>query len=395
MKRFFYILFLGAVCHINGQQNYEIGKLIDSIPVSNTASETFALYLPKSFDPSQTSPILFIFDPVGRGRIGVETFMEVAENYGFILVCSNNSRNAPYERNFNIAANLFDHIFSRFTIDDKQMYLAGFSGGSRLAWAIAVAAGNIRGVIACGAGFSEAPSPLLKKQELSYAGIIGNRDMNYGEMLEVKAYLTKANYDNTLFIYEGDHNWPPPRVIARAFNWLDVAAHKKGVKVKAEVELYKSYSDDYNIAVKSESSGNTLQAAAEYERILSTYSSLYTLDTVAARLSRLTKDSAYKRALKARSKALAEEKEWTAILYRQFIKDYEQPEKLDMAWWEKILSQLNTKYATAAVEFQNMLERVKFNLLAQAFSRKNPLLFNPTEAQKRFCNELGQVIYSD
>ena len=145
---------LGFFFQINAQQTYEPGKIMDSIPVSNTSNETFTLYLPTNFETSKESPILFIFDPGGRGRIGVETFIE-------------SSRNAPYERNFNIAANLFDHIFSRFAIDKDQMILAGFSGGARLAWAIALAAGNLTGVIACGAGLSEASSSILKKQYFS------------------------------------------------------------------------------------------------------------------------------------------------------------------------------------------------------------------------------------
>ena len=152
MSRIFFLCFLGIVCQTNGQNAFEAGKLTDSIPVSNTFNETFALYLPASFVASKASPILFIFEPAGRGRLGVETFIEVSETYGHILVCSNNSRNGPYERNLNIAANLFDHIFSSFNINEDQMYFAGFSGGSRLAWALAFAAGNITGVIACGAG---------------------------------------------------------------------------------------------------------------------------------------------------------------------------------------------------------------------------------------------------
>ncbi|NNL01865.1 MAG: hypothetical protein HKP39_06280 [Eudoraea sp.] len=395
MRLPYYIFVLGFICQLSAQQTFEPGKVIDSIPVSNTANETFALYLPTSFEPSKESPILFIFDPGGRGRIGVETFIEASESYGHILVCSNDSRNAPYERNFYIAANLFDHIFSRFTIDKDQMVLAGFSGGSRLAWAIALAAGNLTGVIACGAGLSEASHAMLKEHEFSYAGICGNRDMNFGEMLDVKTYLTNKNISNTLFTFNGGHDWPPRADINRAFEWLAIESHIKGKKVKTEEELQKSYRLTYEFAKKSEAEGDLLKEVENYERIYSTYASLYKLDTIATHLNLLKKKSAFKRASKSRTKALAEEKEWTRIFYERFNSDYNQPQNADMAWWNKKLTQLNNKYANAEIEFQRMLERVQFNLFAIAYSRTNSLIYKSSEEQKIFCIDLGKLVSPD
>jgi dienelactone hydrolase len=395
MRLISYLLVLALFCQANAQQASEAGKLVDSIPVSNTANETFALYLPTTFEASKESPILFVFDPGGRGRIGVETFIEASEAYGHILVCSNDSRNAPYERNFAIAANLFDHIFSRFTIDKDQMVLAGFSGGSRLAWAIALAAGNLTGVIACGAGLSEASSSILQKQDFSYAGICGNRDMNFGEMLNVKTYLTNVNINNTLITFDGGHDWPPPAEITRAFDWLNIEAHKKGKQIKTEEEIQKSYKLNYEFAKKSEAQGDILKDVENYERILSTYGSLFNLDTISSHLNLLKKGSTYKRALKSRNKALTEEKEWTKIFYERFASDYNQPENADMAWWNKKISQLNDKYANAEIEFQRMLERVQFNLFAIAYSRNNPLIYKSSEEQKKFCLALGKLVYSE
>jgi len=393
MRITYYIFILGFIGQLSAQQTFEPGKVIDSIAVSNTINETFALYLPTSFVASQASPILFIFEPAGRGRLGVETFIQAADTYGHILVCSNNSRNGPYERNLNIAANLFDHVFSVFKINEDQMYFAGFSGGSRLAWALAFAAGNIAGVIACGAGRWKAPSAILPKQEFSYVGICGNRDMNYREMLDIKAYQEQINQDHTLITFEGGHNWPPAEEIAKAFDWLDIEAHKKGIKVKTDNELFRSYRHNYEVAEKAEANGHILKAVENYERVLSTYGSMYTLDTVSARLKVIKKGSSYKRALKDRTLALEKEKHWTSTFYERFTTDYNQPDKIDMQWWEKKITQLNDKYADSGIEFQRMLERVQYNLFAIAFSRKNPLLYQSSEAQKSFCTELGKLVY--
>ncbi|MGB5229466.1 MAG: hypothetical protein WBN55_14465, partial [Eudoraea sp.] len=339
--------------------------------------------------------ILFIFEPAGRGRLGVETFIEASETYGHILVCSNNSRNGPYDRNFNIAANLFDHVFSRYKIDENQMVLAGFSGGSRLAWSIALAGGNIAGVLACGAGISEIQQPILQRQEFSYVGICGNRDMNYREMQDLNTYMSKVTYDHTLFTFDGGHIWPPPEEITKAFDWLALQLHKKGNASMTDDELYKSYKHNYKNAQKSEADGHILNAVENYERVLSTYDSIFTLDTVSVHLNRLKKENSYKKAFKDRTLAFEKEKQWANTFYERFSADYNQPEKADLDWWEKKIRQLNDKYANTNTEFQHMLERIQFNLYAMAFSRNNPNLYQSTEAQRNFCSALGKLVYSD
>ncbi len=395
MRLIFYLFLLGVVYQISGQQANKAGEILDSIPVSNTTNETFALYVPTSYEASQVSPVLFIFEPAGRARVGVEAFIEASETYGHILVCSNNSKNGTYERNFGFAANLFDHIFSRFKINEDQMYLAGFSGGSRLAWAIALAAGNIAGVIACGAGLSESTSPILLKQEFSYAGICGDRDMNYKEMLDVKAYLEKSGQDNTLITFSGRHSWPPPAEIMKAFDWLAIQAHLKGKIVIPEDKIYTAYHRNYGSAAKLEASGHLLKAAENYYRVISSYSTFYTLDSVITGLEDLKKGSVYKRALKARKEAVEKEKELTSALYKRFSAEYNNPEKIDLEWWEKKLTQINDKYSDSTSEFQLMLERVQFYVYAMAYSRTNPNLYQASEEQKNFCTKLCKLVYQD
>jgi len=395
MRLIFFIFIVGIVYQVKAQQTIETGKLTDSIPVANTTNETFALYIPTSYEPSQASPVLFIFEPAGRGRLGVETFIEASETYGHILVCSNNSRNGPYERNFAIASNLFDHVFTKFNIDERQLYLTGFSGGSRLAWAIASMAENIAGVIACGAGMSESKTPILIRQEFAYAAICGDRDMNYKEMLDVMDYLGRTGQDLTLITFQGGHSWPPAAEIMQAFDWLALEAHQKGTIAIPEDKLYQSLERNYEIATNLETKGNLLGAAENYERVISSYGDLYELDSVITTLEDLKKGSLYKRASKSRKEAVAKEKELTSALYKRFNTEYNNLEKVDLQWWKKKLTQLNDKYKDSTSEFQLMLERVQFYVYAMAYSRTNPNLYQSSEKQKNFCNEISKLVYPE
>jgi len=202
MKKCTCVIIYFFCAFINAQQ-FKTGIILDSIPVSNSINETFSLYLPTTYNANKLSPILFIFSPSGNGKNGVKTFIKSAEAYNYILICSNNSKNGPLDRNFNIAQGLFTHIFSTFNIHKNQVYLAGFSGGSRLATAIATVSDLITGVIACGAGFVSSPNYIPSTQNFSYVGLCGDRDFNYQEMVGVKSYLNKTELSNTLFSFEG------------------------------------------------------------------------------------------------------------------------------------------------------------------------------------------------
>jgi len=211
-------------------KNYEKGKIIDSILVEGTTNESFQLYLPKAYNETTNSAIIFIFEPLGRGSVGIMPFIKSAEQYNYILICSNNSKNGPYDANFGIANRLFEEVFSEFKTDAKQIYTAGFSGGSRLACTIAVLTNAIQGVIGCGAGYMTDRSIIPKDVDFSYVGLVGDEDMNYQEMFNFKDWLETYAIKNELLTYEDGHKWPPEEQILRAMGWLEMQAYKKKQK---------------------------------------------------------------------------------------------------------------------------------------------------------------------
>ena len=102
------------------QKKLEKGVIIDSIQVHKNKNETFALYLPSLFSEDKINSVNFVFDPSAKGKLGIKPFIKASEKYGFIIVCSNNSKNGPYDQNFNIFNNLFSHIISNFKVNNPR-----------------------------------------------------------------------------------------------------------------------------------------------------------------------------------------------------------------------------------------------------------------------------------
>src|SRR5450759_239733 len=158
-------------------------QVTDTVQCRNEIRQSYALYRPAQYDNKKSWPVILIFDPAARGRTGVSAFIEAGRKFGFILACSNTSRNGPMGDNFTAAEAMLRDVEERFTADQRRIYAAGFSGGSRFAMAFAVKEKRISGVIGCGAGLPNDRNYLPSgNSDFLYYGLAGTRDMNYLEM---------------------------------------------------------------------------------------------------------------------------------------------------------------------------------------------------------------------
>jgi len=201
-------------------------EVTDTVRCHDNPGQSYALFLPAQYDNKKNWPVILIFDPAARGRTALNAFLSAGRKYGFILVCSNNSRNGPLANNFAAASAMLQDVLERFSIDQNRIYASGFSGGSRFATALAVKEKRISGVIACGAGLPNDRNYFPSgASAFFYYGLAGNRDMNYLEMHDLPAFF--SNYSSVisyLRTFAGVHEWPGPDLIVEAVEWLVLQA---------------------------------------------------------------------------------------------------------------------------------------------------------------------------
>lgn len=205
----------------------EAGRVIPQITCLADSTHHYSLYLPSYFYTADQEawPVIYAFDAAGRGSAPVGLFAEAAEKYGYIIAGSNISENGPWEPILKAAEMMIKDTEVRFAVDKARRYTAGFSGGARVASALAILYGKFEGVIGCGAGFSPNYPPNFD-MEFCYIGLIGNRDFNYQEMMNLDEWLGKYRIDHYTLEYPGSHEWPPSGVLTDAVTWLQFKAMK-------------------------------------------------------------------------------------------------------------------------------------------------------------------------
>lgn len=224
--RIFHI-FLMALLPITFLRAQETGKIIERITCDLNKDYSYSLYLPSTYTPEKKWPVIIVYNATGDGLTSVRKFQKAAEKYGYIVIGSYNYRNGPLQPAFEAAEVVFEEIPKKYSIDENRYYTAGMSGGARMANTIAVISDQISGVISIAAGFNGMYAP-SKTNKYNYVGIVGDKDMNYLEMLQVEKLLTDMGYNNQLITYDGKHRWCEEDEIVRAVSWLEFYAMKEG-----------------------------------------------------------------------------------------------------------------------------------------------------------------------
>jgi predicted esterase len=266
------------------------GEIADPVPCASNSKLTYALYLPTRFTPERAWPILYIFDPRGRGRLAAELFKDVAERRGFILASSNDTQSDnPKAPNSEAINALWGDTHLRLPIDSKRVYATGFSGGARLACSLGLALnGGLSGVIAVGGGFPPERPP-VKGLPFSVFGTVGTRDFNYYEMRDLDVALEKLGLSHRLEVWEGDHDWPPPELASEAVEWMDLIAMKKGTLAREDAVVEAFYTRGIGRAAELEAKGKSAEALVLDEALKSDLAGLRDVAAASASAERLRK----------------------------------------------------------------------------------------------------------
>jgi poly(3-hydroxybutyrate) depolymerase len=268
-----------------------VGQVVPDVVCAADASQSYALYLPSAYTAMKAWPVIFAFDPGARGRVPVERYQAAAERYGFIVAGSNNSRNGSAENGKAIVAMTGD-VLSRFSVDERRIYLAGMSGGSRVALGVALGSpkDRVAGVIASSAGYPD--GKVRKTLPFPIFATAGTEDFNHLEMRQLDRALTSPH---RLAIFDGGHVWLSSDLAIEAVEWMELQAMKTGLKARDEAEIDRMFAKRQAAVDASKTDKDTFLAL---QAIADDFDRLRDVHAIAARAAELGRDKNVRAALK-------------------------------------------------------------------------------------------------
>jgi dienelactone hydrolase len=279
--------------------------------------ETYALYLPSHYSAGRFWPIIYAFDPDGRGNIAVERMKDAAERYGYIVVGSNNSRNGSWKLEGDAAKAMWDDTHARFPIDDHRVYFAGFSGGARVAAVLAQRCKCAAGVLLDGAGFGNEPPSADNK--FPVFAVAGTYDFNYPELTDLDEKLEQANFPHVLRHFDGPHDWAPAPMMDEALAWFRVMAMKDGRETRDDAFIASQKSDALARVRAWERSGDPYEAWRECHQAVATFDGLGDTSSLQQAASSMAQQAAVRDGAKREKEEFEEQDEITRSIYAGLV----------------------------------------------------------------------------
>jgi len=275
-------------------EELERGKILNGIICQKEPAQSYALYLPSSYTPEKKWPILYALDPGARGKVPLEHFQSAAEKYNYIMIGSNNCRNGPWDPIFTAITAVWNDTNARFSIDDKRVYVTGFSGGSRGASLFpSVIMFPVSGIIGCGAGLA----PGLKPENISrtfYYGMIGNHDFNYIEMTTLDKQLDSSDVQHRFLVFAGGHDWPPQKSCKRALSWMEIIGMNNNVRPLDKTLIQEIYTSELREAESLEKSGELSRALSDYKALITAFKAWQDTSSLEAKIEQLIASKEFK-----------------------------------------------------------------------------------------------------
>ena len=293
------------------------GKIIDKVVCAKDPAQSYALYVPSDYDPAKKWPVLYALDPGGRGREPLTRFQDAAEARGFIVACSYNSRNGPWEPIFAAAAAVWEDTHARLAIDDDRVFAAGFSGGAQAASIFPRMIGRpIAGVIACGAGLVEGYG-VDKLETAAFCGIVGTADFNYREVMDLDKLLDpRTDIPHWIRTFDGAHTWSPVPVCTEAMEWLELAAAKHAGRPPDRALAADLVAKTAARAAALEAAGDVFRAVSELDSAVSAFAGIGDAGELVGIAARLSQTDTFKRSAKREAERSRKEDVLLTELYK-------------------------------------------------------------------------------
>ena len=284
--------------------NLRKGAIIDSVAISETSKESFALFLPTKFEPNRNWPILFLFDMYGQNRRAMSMFLQAAENRGFILASPNQVHDSvSLSNNVLIAQRTIEKATSLLPVNSSRVYAGGHQGGGRFANLLPILIKDIEGVLSINASLANTEL-LTGKVRFQHVVLVDPSNYTYPDVLQDAKILNKLRIPNFILDFKGSGGWPEHADLEKALWYFDLAAIKKKSLQIDSTEIETQFKAEMALVRSLKDSGNFLMAEQETNTMVKAYRLLVDTDSLRENQKLLKKERGYRSAKRNRERCL-------------------------------------------------------------------------------------------
>lgn len=356
-----FFTFLFTFLNIQAQEiKLPKGRIIDSIPATDSTANSFALYLPQNFTTNKEWPVLFLIDAKGRGRASAQLFRRIAEEQSYIIASANvDVRQDSLQNNVKIVGSIINRVAGMLPLDKHQVYTVGLGDGGKVATALSLIYNNISGVLTVDNSWLNT-NLLNTSNTFMYSAIACNSRFSQFTSQETVSYLDDMDYPTELNYYfcEEKLEWPVVDVIYNSVSGFTLRAIRNE-KRKGNPELIdKLYQNEVAYAERLRRSRNYYPAFQKLKMIEDKYEDLGLEVELRDKIRTIRKNKTFKQQRREYRRTARREQEKREE-YRYYLDDDVATANFEnTGWWAQQVQELEQKKSKATGEKARMASRM-------------------------------------
>lgn len=248
------------------------GGITDSLSIPGSNNATYSLYTPRDYTPDKKWPVVFVFDPQGRGSVTANLFRSAAEQQQYLIASSNIDLDSqPIDTIIQTATLMVNTVVNTFSVDRTLVYSAGMGAGAQVSSALPLIFKQMAGVMAVGNSFVN-KQRLDKSNPYMFIGIAGTKDYMVYEMEAYINFYDDLDFPTDIYYFDGRENeWPGMPVISNAMTGFTLEAIKKGKRPKDQEFIRNLYESEVEYTESLRRTRNYYDAYRKLERMKEKY----------------------------------------------------------------------------------------------------------------------------
>lgn len=361
MKRLLLAVFTVFTFTSLSAQEYRIikGGVTDSLSIASGGTDTYALYTPSNYNSGQKWPVIFVFDPKGRGATTANLFRAAAEAQKYLIASSNiDLKSKPIDSIIKTATAMMNTVLNSFPVDPEMVYTAGMGEGAQVASALPLIYKQMAGVMAIGNSFVN-PDYIDKSNPYMFIGLAGNKDYMVYEMEDYLKFYDNLNFTTDVYYFDGkEDEWPTTAVVSNAMSGFTLEAIKNGSRAKDQEFIQKLYEDEIAYTETLRRSRNYYEAFGKLERMEEKYEDFGFEEDIEERKKTVKRTDGFKSQRRDFRQAISFEKQQQEEYEYLLVNDIMTVNFQNIGWWAYQVDELEKLQKSSNDAKSNMAYRL-------------------------------------